>query len=170
MRPADTATAAAPETARPRTSRPEGPRNWQREFEEVVLVHLERLYRLALGLCGNRTDAEDLVQETLLRAFWRFDRFTPGTNCPAWLATILRNVFISQTTRQRRVVLIEDEDTLQRAVARWADGPTTPTPEEEFLGGAIDDRRLAEALDHRGDSEKCSSWPMAMGSRIARSL
>ncbi|MBI2219405.1 MAG: sigma-70 family RNA polymerase sigma factor [Candidatus Rokubacteria bacterium] len=135
-------------TARPRVGALEAPRGWQREFEEVVLVHRERLHRLALRLCRNWTDAEDLVQETLLRAFRRFDGFTPGTNCPAWLAAILRNIFINQVTRQRRAVLLEDEDTLERAAARWERvGPTTLTPEDELLRRVIDDTRLVEALD-----------------------
>jgi RNA polymerase sigma-70 factor (ECF subfamily) len=140
-------TTAAPYTAWQCASRAEEPRTWQREFEEVALVHRERLYRLALGLCRNRTDAEDLVQEALLRAFRRFDRFTPGTNCLAWLATILRNIFINQVTRQGRLVLLGDDDALERAVADWESGPKTPTPEKEFLRHVIDDRRLAEALE-----------------------
>ncbi len=48
---------------------------------------------MALHLARNRNDAEDLVQETMLRALRFFDRFTPGTNCRAWLLTILYNVF-----------------------------------------------------------------------------
>ncbi len=148
MSPTAAVTATAPELVRPWGRRPEEPRSWQREFEEVVLVHRDCLYRLALRLCRNRTDAEDLVQETLLRAFRRFDRFTPGTNCVAWLATILRNLFINQVTRRGRVVLVENEGALERAaVTREGSEHTTPTPEEEYLRSVIDDKRLAEALD-----------------------
>jgi RNA polymerase sigma-70 factor, ECF subfamily len=147
MRTPDTAMAMAPVTD-PRVGGLEAPRSWQREFEEVVLVHRERLHGLALQLSRNHTDAEDLVQETLLRAFRRFDCFTPGTNCRAWLGTILRNIFINQVTRQGRAVLLEREDTLERVAARWErGGPTTRTPEDEFLQRGIEDRRLVEALD-----------------------
>jgi RNA polymerase sigma-70 factor (ECF subfamily) len=137
--------APAPETARDRASRQEERRCWQREFEGVALVHQERLYHLALGLCRNRPDAEDLVQETLLRAFRRFDRFTPGTNCLAWLTTILRNIFINEVTRRRRVILVADEDALEEhAAANWErGGQAAGSPEDEYL----DHRCLLEALD-----------------------
>lgn len=145
MRTMEAATAAASSMARHHVSLAEEPRAWRREFEEVALVHRERLYRFALGLCRNRTDAEDLVQEALLRAFRRFDRFTPGTNCLAWLATILRNIFINQAIRQRRIVLLGDEGAMEHVVARREN--IVPTPEEEFLRSVIDDRGLAEALE-----------------------
>lgn len=139
------AMATAPATAHPRVRGPEQPRGWQREFEDVVLVHRDRLYRVALGLCRNRTDAEDLVQESLLRAFRRFDRFTPGTNCLAWLATILRNIFINQVTREGRAVLLDDEGAMEHALAPREN--IVPTPEEALLQRTIDDRPLAEAVD-----------------------
>jgi sigma-70-like protein len=60
------------------------------KFEET-LIHLDTLYKRALRLTHNRTEAEDVVQETYLRGFRHFDRFDPGTNCRAWLFTILRN-------------------------------------------------------------------------------
>src|SRR3970040_2885330 len=66
------------------------------EFEEVALVHLDALYRSALRLTQNRAEAEDVVQETCLRAFRSFHRFNPGTNCRAWLFTILRNAFLNR--------------------------------------------------------------------------
>lgn len=139
------AMATAPATAHPRVRGPEQPRGWQREFEDVVLVHRDRLYRVALRLCRNRTDAEDLVQESLLRAFRRFDRFTPGTNCLAWLATILRNIFINQVTREGRAVLLDDEGAMEHALAPREN--IVPTPEEALLQRTIDDRPLAEAVD-----------------------
>ena len=51
------------------------------EFDRVALVHLDSLYHVALRLTRNRAEAEDIVQETCLRAFRNFDRFNPGTNC-----------------------------------------------------------------------------------------
>ncbi|MDR7523777.1 MAG: sigma-70 family RNA polymerase sigma factor, partial [Armatimonadota bacterium] len=138
--------APAPE-ARDRAGRPEGLLCWRREFEEVALVHQERLYQLALGLCRNRPDAEDLVQETLFRAFRRFDQFAPGTNCLAWLVTILRSIFINQVTRRGRVVLVADAGVLEEAAARWErGGPAAASPEDEFLRSGIDDRCLLAAL------------------------
>jgi RNA polymerase sigma-70 factor (ECF subfamily) len=123
------------------------PRTWHREFEEVALVHRERLYRLALRLCRNRTDAEDLVQEAFLRALGGFHRFTLGTNGFAWLATILRNTFINHVTRGGRMVPLGDETAIERALATRDGGSRVPTPEQEFFGHAIDDRRLVAGLE-----------------------
>src|SRR3954468_5404052 len=61
-------------------------------FEAEALPHLDRLFRLAMWLERNRAEAEDLVQETLTQALQSFHRYTPGTNCRAWLATILQHV------------------------------------------------------------------------------
>ena len=105
-----------------------------REFEEVALVHLDALYRSALWLTQNRAEAEDLVQEACLRAFRNFHRFNPGTNCRAWLLTILRNIFLNRRRRAEREVLEEDP-------AVWESSPESATllasgsenPEEELL-------------------------------------
>ena len=56
------------------------------------MPHMRRLYAAAYRLTGNAADAEDLVQETLLRAYRRFHLFVPGSNAKAWLLTILQNL------------------------------------------------------------------------------
>ncbi len=61
-------------------------------FEAEALPHVDRLFRLALWLERDRATAEDLVQETLTQALQSFHRFTPGTNCRAWLTTILHHL------------------------------------------------------------------------------
>lgn len=62
-----------------------------KEFEAVALPHLNELYRTAVYLVRDRTQAHDLVQEAYLQAWKAFDRFEPGTNCRAWLFKILIN-------------------------------------------------------------------------------
>lgn len=103
------------------------------EFEEVALVHLDALYGLGLRLTHNRAEAEDLVQEAYLRAFKNFHRFNPGTNCRAWLFTILRNVFLNRIRRSGREVLEGDA----RLPDAGLDGLESPreggSPEEEFF-------------------------------------
>lgn len=74
----------------------------QREFEEEALVHLDTLYNVALRLTGNASDAEDLVQDTVTKAFRAWDKYQRGTNCRAWLVTILRNTFINQFRRESK--------------------------------------------------------------------
>jgi RNA polymerase sigma-70 factor (ECF subfamily) len=69
------------------------PRDRRLKFEQTALPHLDSLYSAALRLARNTDDAKDLLQETVLRAYRCFHQYTPGTNCRAWLLTILYNVF-----------------------------------------------------------------------------
>ena len=61
-------------------------------FESEAMPHVNRLFRLAMWWERDRREAEDLVQDALVQALQSFHRFTPGTNCRAWLITILRHV------------------------------------------------------------------------------
>ena len=70
-------------------------------FEEEALGHADQLYRIALRLSGSPQAAEELVQEAYLRAFRGWRGYRPGTNLAAWLATILRNVFLDEARKQR---------------------------------------------------------------------
>jgi RNA polymerase sigma-70 factor (ECF subfamily) len=62
----------------------------------MALPHLNAVYRAAVALCGRSEEAEDLAQETFLRALERFELFQAGTNCKAWLFQILRNIRIDR--------------------------------------------------------------------------
>jgi RNA polymerase sigma-70 factor, ECF subfamily len=75
---------------------------------EAVLGAVPSLRAFAISLCGNVDRADDLVQETLLRALANINSFQPGTNMSAWLFTILRNLFRSEYRKRRREV--EDGD------------------------------------------------------------
>jgi RNA polymerase sigma-70 factor (ECF subfamily) len=66
------------------------------KFGNALLQHLDSLYGLAMTLSRRQTDAEDLVQQTYMRALESWDGFEPGTNLKAWLFTILRNLWINQ--------------------------------------------------------------------------
>jgi len=72
------------------------------EFERAALPHLSHLYTSAFYLTKDKAEAEDLVQETYIRALRFFDKFKPGTNCRAWLLTILRNLFINRYRQKRK--------------------------------------------------------------------
>jgi RNA polymerase sigma-70 factor (ECF subfamily) len=70
-------------------------------FEEEALKHLDALYRTALRMTHNPSDAEDLVQDALVRAYRFYDRFEPGTNFRAWLFKILTNTYINSYRRKQ---------------------------------------------------------------------
>jgi len=79
------------------------------EFQRQSLEHLDALYSLAIHLTRNGSEAEDLVQETYLRAFRFAHRFQPGTHLKAWLFQILRNTFLTfYRLREREPALSED--------------------------------------------------------------
>ena len=66
-----------------------------REFEEHTLTHIDSLYRFGMRLTGHATAADDLVQETYLRAYRSWDKYDQGTDIRAWLFRILKNSFIN---------------------------------------------------------------------------
>lgn len=72
------------------------------QFQQEALCHKEALMAHALRLTRNERDAEDLMQDTLMRAFTKFEKFEHGTNCKAWLCRIMTNVFISQYRHSHR--------------------------------------------------------------------
>src|SRR2546423_12663216 len=89
-------------------------------FEAEALASLDSLYRAALRLTRVPADAEDLVQETYLKAFRAADRFQPGTNLRAWLFTILHNTARNRARDRAR-------DTVARETER-GDRPASPPP------------------------------------------
>jgi RNA polymerase sigma-70 factor, ECF subfamily len=80
-------------------------------FEGTMLPHLESLFRFAMWLIRDRTEAEDVVQETIAQALQSFHRFQPGTNARAWLLAILRHVRNNRLRARRRTPeLVEADD------------------------------------------------------------
>ena len=77
-------------------------------FRDALLAAVPSLRAFAISLSGNVDRADDLVQDTLVRAIANAHRFEPGTNLNAWLFTILRNLFHSEYRKRRREV--EDPD------------------------------------------------------------
>jgi len=70
-------------------------------FKEIALPYLDAVYRAAVALCGQRQEADDLVQDTFLKAFERFESFQVDTNCKAWLLRILRNTWIDRLRKRK---------------------------------------------------------------------
>lgn len=82
-------------------------------FENEALAHKAPLYHYAVRLTRNETEAEDLVQETFLRAYRFWHRYEPGTNCKAWLFRILKNVYINHYRKDQKAPRSIDFDTLE---------------------------------------------------------
>jgi len=103
-------------------------------FEAEALPHLDRLFRLALWFERNRHEAEDLVQETMMQALQSFHRFRPGTNCRAWLVTILQHVRSNRQRARQRSPLVDDpDDRIANTIPFVAPVADTLT-DEEMLG------------------------------------
>jgi len=90
-------------------------------FEQLAMPHFDRLYNFACWLTHDRQEAEDLVQETYVKALKGFSSFQPGTNFRAWIYKILRNAFLTsrtglKVTATEQLDLEDDEKTLPRVV------------------------------------------------------
>jgi RNA polymerase sigma-70 factor, ECF subfamily len=111
------------------------------EFEQLVLDHLDMLYAVALRLTRNTADAQDLTQNTVVKALRFHSNFREGTYIKAWLLTILRNTFINEYRRKaRRPTFVE------LTGAEPAD-PTSPDPEVAFGPQTESTNELMELLD-----------------------
>jgi RNA polymerase sigma-70 factor (ECF subfamily) len=112
-------------------------------FETEALGFLDALYRTALRMTRSEADAEDLVQETYIRAFRFQDQFTPGTNLKAWLFRILTNTFINTYRRkqsQPEFTELDDVDefSLYKRMSDLKVSSASGDPETEFLNGLVD--------------------------------
>jgi RNA polymerase sigma-70 factor (ECF subfamily) len=117
-------------------------------FEQVALPHLDAVYTAALRLARNQDDAKDLLQETILRAYRFFDQFTKGTNCRAWLLTILYNSFRNgyrRATREQPATSAEDFEQQLEAQSLLAD--TAHTDPEQMLSVRMLGHQLETVLD-----------------------
>ncbi len=134
--------------------RPEG------TFEADALACLDNLYRSALRLTRVPADAEDLVQETYLKAFRAADRFEPGTNLKAWLFTILHNTVRNRVRDRARATVTFDSETVDRAADAPPDvsgGRFVDTPETLLLRETLDPD-LKTAIDAMPDAFRQAVW------------
>lgn len=120
------------------------PHHRREEFQRVALPHLNALFNLALNLTRNRTDAEDLVQETYLRAYRFFDSYAPDTQIKAWLFRILRNAFINRyraaKVRPEEVDFSKIEAAYEQMVdADFLSEHEPRSPEDLVMDGVLDE-------------------------------
>jgi RNA polymerase sigma-70 factor (ECF subfamily) len=102
-------------------------------FEAEAMPHVDRLFRLAMWMERDRQEAEDLVQETLLRALRSFDRYVHGTNCRAWLIAILHNVQRNRRRGRIRRTGFEHPDDRIAETAEFVPPVPTDITDEDVL-------------------------------------
>lgn len=120
-------------------------------FEAEALAHLDAVYRFALRLSGAPDQAEDLVQETFLKAYKSWGQYTRGTAAKSWLFTICRNVFLRGRERRQR-----HDEIVTETVGRDGPGPNPVNPvwvsvlgvdpEGDFFESIVDER-IMQAID-----------------------
>lgn len=135
----------ADDRAAPSTTGTDADEEKKARFRAEAMVHLDALFGLALRLTGgDDARAQDLVQETVLKAYRAWDEFEPGTNCRAWLMTILRNTFINEFRRaRRRPSPVDYDEVAERSVFGSL---RDEDPEGRFFDRLIDDEVIA-AID-----------------------
>ena len=124
------------------------------EFERQALVHADSLYGTAYRLTRNPRDAEDLVQDSLLRAYRFWDSFEQDSNCKAWLLRIVTNTFINEYQRKKRSREVLDAASAEQqatdGVLVHADANERQSPERALLDRSVSDdvqRALAALPD-----------------------
>ena len=136
---------------RPRTGPPDAD-----AFASEALGLLEPLFATALRLTRNRSDAEDLVQDTYVKAFRFADRFERGTNLKAWLYTILHNTWRNRRRDASRDTVEVDSERVEQAAA--FDGPAAHDTPEHILLRATLDADLQAALDGLPEAFREAVW------------
>jgi RNA polymerase sigma-70 factor (ECF subfamily) len=124
------------------------------EFAREALSYVDSLYGTALRLTRRPADADDLVQETYLKAFRASDQFERGTNLKAWLFTILHNTFRNMRRHDVRSPVDVDSETVERAVDRMGQDQSP----EQLLTRATLDADLQAALDALPEAFRQAVW------------
>jgi RNA polymerase sigma-70 factor (ECF subfamily) len=122
----------------------------RQSFEAEALPHMDALYRTALRMTRNENDAEDLVQETYVKAYRFWDRFESGSNCRAWLFKIMTNIFINEYRSKSRSPLSVNVDELDDnfLYGQLAAEKPIENPERQLFAKIFDDdvKRAIEEL------------------------
>jgi RNA polymerase sigma-70 factor, ECF subfamily len=126
-------------------------------FAEEALASLDSLYRMALRLTRVPADAEDLVQETYLKAFRAADRFQPGTNLKAWLFTILHNTARNRARDRAREAVSVDSELVEQAGELGSIGGRPETPETLLLRETLAPE-LQAAIDGLPEAFRQAVW------------
>ena len=112
-------------------------------FEQAALPFLQALYHLALRLTRNVADSKDLVQDTYLRAYQKFSSFSEGTNCKAWLFTIMYSIFVNRYHKKQREPVVMSPDDIEKHF-----GNSLSIESESPTGLSLDGSEVEKALEN----------------------
>jgi len=119
------------------------------DFEAQALVHFDLLYNSAVQMTRNVADAQDLVQETLVKAYRFFDTFQTGTNCKAWLFRIMKNNFINAFRKRSRTPVQVDFSDVEPVLSAkpWREVPAAPWHEVPMESADAAEASLDEIVE-----------------------
>ena len=124
------------------------------EFEIEAMPHINLLHNYAYKMTGNELDADDLVQDTYLRAYRFFHKFEKGTNCKAWLFRIMKNLFINNYRKNQKQPNKVDYDEIENFFETIkSDKLDSNDLQEKIFANLLDDE-LSEALNSMQDDFK----------------
>ena len=153
----------------------EGSASGGHSLKNDLIAAIPSLRAFAVSICGNSDRADDLVQETLVKAWGSLESFSEGTNLTAWLFTILRNIYYSEFRKRRRETQDSDGEFAARLVA-----PDSQHAHMEFVDFRealqklpLDQREAlilvaAQGMSYEEAAEVCGCAPGTMKSRVNR--
>lgn len=117
------------------------------EFEAEALPHIDALYNFALRMTGDPDDANDLLQDTYLKAYRFFDKFEKGTNCKAWLFRIMKNSYINMYRKFSKEPDKVDYEEIKNYYNTIKDESSDPNDLQERLFGNLLDDDVTRAIE-----------------------
>lgn len=127
---------------------------FKEEFKTEALPHIGALHTYALKLTGNELDADDLLQETYMRAYRFFHKFEKGTNCKAWLFRIMKNLFINDYRKNQKSPNKVDYDDIENYYESIRSEKLNTTDLQERIYSRLLDDQVTNALNSLQDDFK----------------
>lgn len=124
------------------------------DFEREAVPHMDALFNFALKMTGDSDEADDLVQETYLKAFRFFDKFEKGTNCKAWLFRIMKNTYINKYRKETKEPDKVDYEEVENFYENVKPSSTDSAHLEKDIYDNLLDDELSEAINSLPDDFK----------------
>jgi RNA polymerase sigma-70 factor, ECF subfamily len=129
------------------TSKEDKTQSVHEEFQREAVPHMDILYNYALRMTGDQDDADDLVQETYLKAYRFWDKYEKGTNIRAWLFRIMKNSYINRYRKETKEPDTVDYDKIQNYYSTIRDESADPNDLQEKIFGGLFEDNVAQALE-----------------------